>query len=159
NRLGVAAQDLADRYIGEFYADMAALNIKPATAYVRATSEIDEIVRIISVLIEKGMAYAADGDVYYRVTRDDDYGKLSHGALSDMEAGARVEVDPRKESPMDFALWKSAKPGEPSWPSPWGAGRPGWHIECSAIVMDHLGPQIDIHGGGADLIFPHHENE
>jgi cysteinyl-tRNA synthetase len=159
NRLGVPAHDLADRYISEFYADMAALNIKPATAFVRATSEIDEIVRIITGLIEKEMAYAADGDVYFRVTRDEDYGKLSRRALSDMEAGARVEVDPRKESPMDFALWKSAKPGEPSWPSPWGAGRPGWHIECSAIVMDHLGPQIDIHGGGADLIFPHHENE
>jgi cysteinyl-tRNA synthetase len=159
NRLGIPAPDLADRYIAEFYSDMAALNIKPATAYVRATSEIDEIVRIISSLIDRGMAYAADGDVYFRVTRDEDYGKLSRRALSDMEAGARVEVDPRKESPMDFALWKSAKPGEPSWPSPWGDGRPGWHIECSAIVMDHLGPQIDIHGGGADLIFPHHENE
>jgi cysteinyl-tRNA synthetase len=159
SRLGVPAQDLADRYIAEFYADMAALNVKPATTFVRATSEVEEIIRIISGLMSKGIAYSVDGDVYYRVTQDEDYGKLSHRALSDMEAGARVEVDRRKESPMDFALWKAAKPGEPSWPSPWGMGRPGWHIECSAIVMDHLGPQIDIHGGGADLIFPHHENE
>ncbi len=159
NRLGIAAQDLADRYIAEFYADMAALNIKPATAFVRATSEIDEMIRIIAGLIDNEMAYTTDGDVYFRVTRDEDYGKLSHRPLEEMEAGARVEVDQRKETPMDFALWKSAKPGEPSWPSPWGPGRPGWHIECSAIVMSHLGPQIDIHGGGSDLIFPHHENE
>ncbi len=159
NRLGIPAQDLADRYIAEFYADLAALHVKPATAFVRATSEIDEIIRIIDGLIARGVAYAVDGDVFYRVTRDEDYGKLSHRSLADLEAGARVEVDPRKETPMDFALWKSAKPGEPSWPSPWGPGRPGWHIECSAIVLDHLGPQIDIHGGGADLIFPHHENE
>jgi cysteinyl-tRNA synthetase len=158
-RLGVPALDLAERYIGEFYVDMAALNVKPATAYVRATSEIDEIIRLIETLIQKEMAYVIDGDVYFRVTRDPDYGKLSHRSLDELEAGARVEVDPRKETPMDFALWKSAKPGEPSWPSPWGPGRPGWHIECSAIVLDQLGPQIDIHGGGADLIFPHHENE
>ena len=159
NRLGINPMDLAERYINEFYTDLAALHIKPATAYVRATSEIDEIIRIISTLIEKGFAYAVDGDVFFRVTKDDDYGKLSHRALDDLEAGARVEVDSRKETPMDFALWKSAKPGEPHWPSPWGPGRPGWHIECSAIVLDQLGPQIDIHGGGADLIFPHHENE
>ncbi|HVC32956.1 MAG TPA: cysteine--tRNA ligase [Chloroflexota bacterium] len=159
NRLGVPAMDLAERYIGEFYVDLARLHIKPATDYVRATSEIGSIIRIIGGLIDKGFAYPADGDVYFRVMRDPDYGKLSHRSLDDLEAGARVEVDPRKETPMDFALWKAAKPGEPSWPSPWGAGRPGWHIECSAIVLDHLGPQIDIHGGGADLIFPHHENE
>jgi cysteinyl-tRNA synthetase len=159
SRLGVPAQDLADRYIAEYYSDLTALNVKPATAFVRATSEIDKILQVISDLIAKGGAYPVDGDVYYRVDRDPDYGKLSHRVLSDLEAGARVEVDPRKESPLDFALWKAAKPGEPSWPSPWGEGRPGWHIECSAIVMDHLGPQIDIHGGGADLIFPHHENE
>ncbi|MGH2460463.1 MAG: cysteine--tRNA ligase [Chloroflexota bacterium] len=159
NRLGISAMDLAEKYIGEFYVDLAALHIKPATAYVRATSEIDDIIRIITGLIEKGAAYPVDGDVYYRVPRDPDYGKLSRRSLADLEAGARVEVDPRKESPMDFALWKGAKPGEPSWPSPWGAGRPGWHIECSAIVLDQLGSQIDIHGGGADLIFPHHENE
>jgi cysteinyl-tRNA synthetase len=159
NRLKLPAQDLADRYIGEFYADMAALHVKPATAFVRATSEIDKIVEIIQELIAKEFAYAVDGDVYFRVTRDPDYGKLSRRTADDLEAGARVEIDTRKETPMDFALWKSAKPGEPSWPSPWGAGRPGWHIECSAIVMDQLGPQIDIHGGGADLIFPHHENE
>ncbi len=159
NRLGIPAMDLAERYIGEFYVDLAALHIKPATSYVRATSEIDEIIRIISRLIDRGFAYPIEGDVYFRVTKDPDYGKLSHRSLADLEAGARVEVDPRKESPMDFALWKGAKPGEPSWPSPWGPGRPGWHIECSAIVLDQLGPQIDIHGGGADLIFPHHENE
>ncbi|HEX5418016.1 MAG TPA: cysteine--tRNA ligase, partial [Chloroflexota bacterium] len=159
NRLGIPARDLADRYIGEFYADMTALQVKPATAFVRATSEIDEIIRIIQGLIEKGYAYTVDGDVYFRVTHDEDYGKLSGRSLEALEAGARVEVDQRKETPMDFALWKSAKPGEPSWESPWGPGRPGWHIECSAIVLDQLGPQIDIHGGGADLIFPHHENE
>ncbi len=159
NRLGIPAQDLADRYIGEFYADMANLHIKPATAFVRATSEIPKMIEIIEGLIERGYAYPVDGDVYFRVTRDEDYGKLSHRSLDDLEAGARVEVDTRKETPMDFALWKSAKPGEPAWESPWGPGRPGWHIECSAIVMDQLGPQIDIHGGGADLIFPHHENE
>jgi cysteinyl-tRNA synthetase len=158
-RLGVPPQDLADRYISEFYSDVAALNIKPATAYVRATNEVDEIVRIIGGLVDKGMAYAVEGDVYFRVSRDEGYGKLSRRPLEEMEAGARVEVDQRKEAPADFALWKSAKPGEPSWPSPWGPGRPGWHIECSAIVLHHLGPQIDIHGGGADLIFPHHENE
>src|SRR5947209_6985046 len=138
---------------------MYVCGIKPATTYVRATSKIDAMVMIIQGLIDKGMAYAVDGDVYFRVTRDEDYGKLSHRPLDEMEAGARVEVDPRKEAPVDFALWKSAKPGEPSWPSPWGEGRPGWHIECSAIVMSQLGPQIDIHGGGTDLIFPHHENE
>lgn len=159
NRLGIPARDLADRFIGEFYADMAALNVKPATAFVRATSEMAEIIRIIEELIEKGSAYAVDGDVFFRVTHDEDYGKLSRRSLDDLEAGARVEVDQRKETPMDFALWKSAKPGEPSWESPWGPGRPGWHIECSAIVLHQLGPQIDIHGGGADLIFPHHENE
>ncbi len=159
NRLAIPAMDLAERYIGEFYVDLASLHIKPATSYVRATSEIDGIIRIIQGLIDKDFAYVVDGDVYYRVSRNPDYGKLSHRSLDDLEAGARVEVDPRKETPMDFALWKAAKPGEPSWPSPWGPGRPGWHIECSAIVLDHLGPQIDIHGGGADLIFPHHENE
>ncbi|HUX86883.1 MAG TPA: cysteine--tRNA ligase [Chloroflexota bacterium] len=159
NRLGIPAMDLAERFIGAFYVDLAGLNVKPATAYVRATSEIPKIIEVISGLIDKGFAYAVDGDVYFRVSRDQDYGKLSHRSLDDLEAGARVEVDTRKETPMDFALWKSAKPGEPSWPSPWGPGRPGWHIECSAIVLDQLGPQIDIHGGGADLIFPHHENE
>jgi cysteinyl-tRNA synthetase len=159
NRLGIPPQELAEKFISEFYSDMTSLHVRPATAFVRATSEMDRILEVIGGLIEKGMAYAVDGDVYYRVTLDEDYGKLSHRPLGDMEAGARVEVDRRKETPMDFAVWKSAKPGEPSWPSPWGPGRPGWHIECSAIVLSHLGPQIDIHGGGADLIFPHHENE
>ena len=159
NRLGMPAQELADKFIAEFYSDMTALHVRPATAFVRATSEIDHIIEMTGGLVDKGMAYAVDGDVYYRVTRDEDYGKLSRRPLEEMEAGARVDVDRRKETPMDFAVWKSAKPGEPSWPSPWGPGRPGWHIECSAIVMTHLGQQIDIHGGGADLIFPHHENE
>jgi cysteinyl-tRNA synthetase len=145
NRLGVPPHELADKFIAEFYSDMAALNVRPATAFVRATSEIDHIIEITTGLIEKGMAYVVDGDVFYRVERDPDYGKLSRRPLQELEAGARVDVDRRKESPMDFAVWKSAKPGEPSWPSPWGPGRPGW--------------QIDIHGGGADLIFPHHENE
>jgi cysteinyl-tRNA synthetase len=159
SRLGIPPQELADKFIAEFYSDMSALHVRPATAFVRATSEIDRIVEMTQGLIEKGMAYAVDGDVYYRVTRDEDYGKLSRRPLEEMDAGARVDVDRRKETPLDFAVWKSAKPGEPSWPSPWGPGRPGWHIECSAIVMAHLGQQIDIHGGGADLIFPHHENE
>lgn len=159
NRLGVPALELANRYIDEFYADLAALQVKPATRYVRATSVIPTMIRLIDDLVAKGYAYPLDGDVYFRVTRDADYGKLSHRSLEDLEAGARVEVDQRKETPMDFALWKGAKPGEPSWESPWGPGRPGWHIECSAIVVDQLGPRIDIHGGGADLIFPHHENE
>jgi cysteinyl-tRNA synthetase len=159
NRLGIPPQELAEKFIAEFYADMASLHVRPATAFVRATSEIERMLEIIGGLIEKDMAYVVEGDVFFRVSRDEDYGKLSHRPLGDMEAGARVEVDRRKENPMDFALWKSTKPGEPSWPSPWGPGRPGWHIECSAIVLGHLGPQIDIHGGGADLIFPHHENE
>ena len=159
NQLSITPEELAEKYIGEFYSDMTSLHVRPATAFVRATSEMDRILEVIEGLIDRGMAYAVDGDVYYRVTRDKDYGKLSHRPLAEMEAGARVEVDPRKETPMDFAVWKTAKPGEPSWPSPWGPGRPGWHIECSAIVLSHLGPQIDIHGGGADLIFPHHENE
>jgi len=159
NHLGTAPQDLADKFIAEFYSDMTALHVRPATAFVRATSEIDRIITMITGLIEREMAYAVDSDVFYRVTRDADYGKLSRRPLDEMAAGARVEIDRRKETPMDFAVWKSAKPGEPSWPSPWGPGRPGWHIECSAIVLGHLGSQIDIHGGGADLIFPHHENE
>ena len=135
------------------------LNVLPATVNPRATQEIPHIIKMITELGENGYAYEVDGDVYFRVEQDDDYGKLSGRQLEDMQAGARIEVDERKEHPMDFALWKSAKPGEPAWDSPWGPGRPGWHIECSAMSMHHLGEQIDIHGGGNDLVFPHHENE
>ncbi|MBI3964614.1 MAG: cysteine--tRNA ligase, partial [Chloroflexi bacterium] len=158
-RLNEDPAALAERYIDDFFRDMDALNVQRATVYPRATGEIDEIVRLTQGLIDRGYAYAVDGDVYFRVRRDDDYGKLSGRSLAEMQAGARIEVDPRKEDPMDFALWKGAKEGEPAWPSPWGPGRPGWHIECSAMSLHHLGEQIDIHGGGQDLIFPHHENE
>ena len=150
---------LAEDYVQEFQQHLRDLNILPMTINPRATQEIDQIIRIIRGLMERGYAYAVDGDVYFRVQKDKDYGKLSGRRLEDMQAGARIEVDKRKEHPMDFALWKAAKPGEPMWDSPWGKGRPGWHIECSAMTMSHLGEQIDIHGGGNDLIFPHHENE
>ncbi len=150
---------LAQKYIDRFLSEMDALNVERASAYPRATGVIPTIVEIVQGLIDKGYAYVIEGDVYFRVRRDADYGKLSHRSLDEMEAGARIDVDPRKQDPMDFALWKAAKPGEPSWPSPWGAGRPGWHIECSAMNLDLIGPQVDIHGGGEDVIFPHHENE
>ncbi|MDX1438246.1 MAG: cysteine--tRNA ligase, partial [Anaerolineales bacterium] len=150
---------LAERYIAEFKTHLDDLNVLPATATPRATEVIDTIVAMITGLIEKGYAYEVDGDVYFRVGKDEDYGRLSGRKLEDMQAGARIEVDERKENPLDFALWKAAKPGEPAWESPWGLGRPGWHIECSAMNMKFLGEQIDIHGGGNDLIFPHHENE
>ena len=150
---------LAENYISEFRAQTEALNVLPATVNPRATQEMPQIIEMIEGLIEKGYAYPAEGDVYFRVTRDDDYGKLSGRKLEDMQAGARIDIGEIKENPMDFALWKAAKPGEPFWKSPWGPGRPGWHIECSAMNLSHLGEQIDIHGGGNDLIFPHHENE
>ncbi|MDA8219524.1 MAG: cysteine--tRNA ligase [Dehalococcoidales bacterium] len=159
NRLGITTKELAEKYIAEFMADMALLNVEPAHVYPRATEEIGPIIQIIEGLIEKGHAYVADGDVYFRVSSLPDYGKLSHRSLDEMRAGARVEVGEQKESPMDFTLWKASKPGEPAWESPWGPGRPGWHIECSAMSLRYLGEQIDIHGGGQDLIFPHHENE
>jgi cysteinyl-tRNA synthetase len=159
NEQGRDPFELAEGYIAEFRQNLKDLNVLPATFNPRATQEMDEIIRIISGLVEKGVAYAVDGDVYFRVTCDPGYGKLSGRRLDDMQAGSRIEVDERKEHPMDFALWKSARAGEPSWPSPWGQGRPGWHIECSAMNLHHLGEQIDIHGGGNDLIFPHHENE
>jgi cysteinyl-tRNA synthetase len=159
-KLGEDPFQLAQRYIDEYNQNLADLNILPATSNPRATQTMDEIQAMVKGLIEKGYAYAADnGDVYFRVTKDNDYGKLSGRKLDDMQAGARIEVDESKEHPMDFALWKAAKPGEPSWESPWGKGRPGWHIECSAMNLAELGEQIDIHGGGNDLIFPHHENE
>ncbi len=157
--LGISVNELAERYIERFFAEMEALNVKRAHHHPRATKVIDEMIEIIQGLIAKGHAYVVDGDVYFRVTSDPDYGKLSGRTLEEMQAGARIEVDPRKEHPMDFALWKAAKPGEPSWDSPWGQGRPGWHIECSAMAMKFLGEQIDIHGGGQDVLFPHHENE
>ncbi|MBN1147834.1 MAG: cysteine--tRNA ligase [Anaerolineales bacterium] len=156
---GVEPLALAERHIQEFKHYLDDLNILPATLNPRATQEIDQIIQMVSKLVEKGHAYQVDGDVYFRVQGDADYGKLSGRRLEDMQAGARIDVDERKEHPMDFALWKAAKPGEPSWESPWGAGRPGWHIECSAMNLAHFGEQIDIHGGGNDLIFPHHENE
>ncbi|MBI3159566.1 MAG: cysteine--tRNA ligase [Chloroflexi bacterium] len=151
--------ELAEIYIREYDEHLRALNILPAHITPRVSQEMDEIVRTIQGLVDKGYAYPAGGDVYFRVQKDADYGRLSGRRLDDMQAGARIEVDERKEHPMDFALWKAAKEGEPSWGSPWGRGRPGWHIECSAMCLHHLGEQIDIHGGGNDLIFPHHENE
>ncbi len=156
---GVSVSDLADENIREYVEAMSELNVIPAHEYPRATEEIEQIVEIIGGLIEKGYAYAVDGDVYFRVRRDDDYGKLSHRSIDDLLSGTRIEVDERKEDALDFALWKSQKPGEPAWDSPWGEGRPGWHIECSAMSMKYLGETIDIHGGGEDLVFPHHENE
>jgi len=158
-QLKVEPISLAEKYIREYQAHLVDLNIKPATVSPRATEEISQIVAMIRDLGENGYAYEVDGDVYFRVAKDADYGKLSGRHLEDMQAGARIEVDERKEHPMDFALWKSSKPGEPAWESPWGKGRPGWHIECSAMNLHHLGEQIDIHGGGNDLVFPHHENE
>jgi cysteinyl-tRNA synthetase len=153
------SKDLADRYIDEFYRDMDALYVERATFEPRVTEHIDDVIQIIEKLVEKGSAYTMDGDVFFAVESFDDYGKLSNRKLEDMEAGARVAVDPRKRNPFDFILWKSAKPGEPSWDSPWGSGRPGWHIECTAMSTRYLGETFDIHGGGKDLIFPHHENE
>lgn len=159
NNEGEDPLKLAERYIDEYAQHLKDLNVLPATVYPRATAEIPFIIEMVARLIENDAAYVAEGDVYYRVDRDEDYGKLSGRKLEEMNAGARIDVDARKEHPMDFAVWKAAKPGEPAWDSPWGPGRPGWHIECSAMVFHHLGQQIDIHGGGNDLIFPHHENE
>ena len=155
----IPVSELAGANIREYIDAMSALNVVPAHEYPRATQEIGKIVEIIGSLIEKGYAYAVEGDVYFRVRRFDDYGKLSHRSVDDLQAGARVEIDERKEDVLDFALWKSQKPGEPAWDSPWGKGRPGWHIECSAMSIKYLGETIDIHGGGEDLVFPHHENE
>ncbi len=157
--LGEDPAALAERYIDAFYRDMDALFVQRADLEPRVTEHIGEIVELVDRLIEKGFAYVLDGDVYFAVETFPDYGKLSGRKLEDMVAGARVEVDERKRNPFDFALWKGAKPGEPSWESPWGEGRPGWHIECSAMGRRHLGRTFDIHGGGKDLIFPHHENE
>jgi len=159
NSLGVTVKELAEKYSVRFLDEMDALNVQRATHYPRATEVIPKIEEMVQGLIEKGHAYQVDGDVYFRISSDPDYGKLTGQSLKAMRAGARVEVDSRKENELDFALWKAAKPGEPSWDSPWGKGRPGWHIECSAMSNQFLGDQIDIHGGGEDVIFPHHEDE
>ena len=159
NEEGITVKEVAERYIEEFWTDAKGLNVREATVHPKATENIDAIQDIISSLIEKGYAYESKGDVYFRAKKFKEYGKLSHQPLDDLEAGARIDVTEIKEDPMDFCLWKSAKPGEPYWESPWGQGRPGWHIECSAMAGRFLGKTIDIHCGGQDLIFPHHENE
>jgi len=150
---------LAEKYIAEFTTDSNGLNVRPATHHPRATNHMDDILALVAALIEKGYAYQSGGDVYFRTDKFEEYGKLSHQPLEDLMSGARININETKESPMDFALWKAAKPNEPSWPSPYGEGRPGWHIECSAMAGKILGKTIDIHCGGQDLIFPHHENE
>jgi len=159
NRLGVEPIELAEKYIEEYKQNLKDLNVLTPTEHPRATNEIDTIIGMVKRLIEEDAAYEVDGDVYFRVEEAKNYGKLSGRKLEEMNAGSRIRVDERKENPMDFAVWKAAKEGEPAWDSPWGPGRPGWHIECSAMNLEHLGEQIDIHGGGNDLIFPHHENE
>jgi cysteinyl-tRNA synthetase len=156
---GVTVKEIAEKYIEEYFRDADVLGIERADYHPRATENIPEIIEIIKTLQNKGYAYEVEGDVYYRARKFEDYGKLSHQNLEELEAGARVQVEERKEDPLDFTLWKRAKPGEPSWDSPWGKGRPGWHIECSAMALKYLGETIDIHAGGPDLIFPHHENE
>ena len=156
---GCTTEEIAQKYITRTKEDIEALNVLPATVNPRATEEIPEIITLITHLIEGGFAYEDSGTVYYEVSKFEGYGKLSRKKVEDLEAGARVEVDTGKRSPADFVLWKPAKPNEPKWQSPWGDGRPGWHIECSAMAKKYLGDEIDIHGGGEDLIFPHHENE
>jgi cysteinyl-tRNA synthetase len=159
NERGVSCDAITAEYIKAYYQDMERLGIRRATNEPKATEHMPEIIELVSRLIQKGLAYEVAGDVYFQVENYQSYGRLSKRKLEDLQAGARVEVDARKRHPMDFALWKSSKPGEPLWDSPWGSGRPGWHIECSAMSMKHLGETFDIHGGGMDLIFPHHENE
>ncbi len=159
NEEGVTFKDISEKYIEEFCAVAKAMYIREASTHPKATENIGEIIDIVSTLIDKGYAYEVNGDVYFSTKKFNEYGKLSHQPLEDLEAGARINVGDVKKEPMDFALWKSAKPGEPYWESPWGHGRPGWHIECSAMVRRYLGETIDIHCGGQDLIFPHHENE
>ena len=159
NEEGITYSELAARYIDEYFKDARGLGVKPATVHPLATDNIDMIIEIVSRLVENGHAYPSNGDVYFRTRSFRGYGKLSGQPIEDLESGARIDVSEQKEDPLDFALWKAAKPGEPSWDSPWGKGRPGWHIECSAMVCRYLGETIDIHCGGQDLIFPHHENE
>ena len=159
NERGIPAKEIADRYIEAYFRAMDALNVRHADVYPRVSETIPDIIEMVQGLVNEGYAYELEGDVYYSVEKFAGYGKLSGRTLDDMMAGARVEVDERKRNPMDFALWKAAKPGEPSWDSPWGKGRPGWHIECSTMSLKYLGKVFDFHGGGSDLIFPHHENE
>ena len=159
NEEGVACDVITEKYIKEYWIDANALGVREATVHPKATENVGEIIDMISTLIDKGFAYQSGNDVYYRTSAFADYGKLSYQPLEDLQAGARVDVTEVKENPVDFALWKGTKPGEPFWDSPWGQGRPGWHIECSAMVKRYLGNTIDIHTGGQDLIFPHHENE
>ena len=159
NEEGITVKELAERFIGEYFIDAKGLGIKEATVHPRATENIDAIIDLIKNLEDKGYAYSVDGDVYFSVKKFNEYGKLSHQPLENLEAGARIDVEDKKKDPMDFALWKAKKEGEPFWQSPWGEGRPGWHIECSAMANKYLGKTIDIHSGGKDLIFPHHENE
>ena len=159
NEEGTTVKELGDRFIKEYYKDADDLNIERATKNPRATEFMDEIIRFVSDLIEKGYAYEIDGDVYFSTKRFGNYGKLSGQNLEELQLGSRINVDERKKDPMDFAIWKSQKPGEPAWESPWGMGRPGWHIECSCMAYNLLGETIDIHAGGSDLSFPHHENE
>ena len=159
NEEGITVAEVAERYIAEYKKDAEGLGVRPANVHPRATEVVDKIIEIVSHLVEKGYAYESNGDVYFRVHKFEDYGKLSHMPIEDLEAGSRVDVSEIKEDPLDFALWKAAKPGEPYWESPWGKGRPGWHIECTAMIQKHLGETIDIHCGGQDLTFPHHEDE
>lgn len=159
NEEGLSFDEVSKKYIKEFWTDAHGLNFKDATVHPKATENIDEIINIIKTLEEKGYAYAVDGDVYYRTLKFKDYGKLSHQPIEDLQSGARIAIGEKKENPLDFALWKATKEGEPYWDSPWGKGRPGWHIECSAMNKRYLGDSIDIHCGGKDLVFPHHENE
>ena len=159
NEEGITVKELGDRFIKEYYKDAAALGIRPATVHPRATEHIPQIISLVQRLIEKGLAYSVNGDVYFDTSAFPAYGSLSGQNLEDLEAGSRVKIDEEKKNPADFAVWKAQKPGEPAWESPWGFGRPGWHIECSAMSMTYLGETFDIHGGGKDLLFPHHENE
>ena len=159
NEEGVTVKEIADRYIKEYFVDVKALGIRPATVHPRATEHMPQIIAMIQKLVDNGLAYESKGDVYFRVRAFPAYGRLCGQNLEDLESGARVSVDEQKEDPLDFALWKAQKPGEPAWESPWGMGRPGWHIECSAMSTTYLGDTFDIHGGGKDLLFPHHENE
>ena len=156
---GISEDELTERYIQDFFATMDALNVLRATKYPRATQEIPDIIETINTLISNGYAYAAGSDVFFRVNESTNYGELSNRSTDDMISGSRIDIDPNKENPIDFALWKGSKEGEPSWDSPWGPGRPGWHIECTTMSTKYLGEQLDIHGGGMDLVFPHHENE
>ena len=159
NQEGITVKELGDRFIAEYYKDAGSLGVRPATVHPRATEHMQDIIDLVKTLQDKGYAYEVNGDVYFDTQKDKGYGKLSGQNLDDLEAGARIDVDDVKHHPADFALWKAQKPGEPAWESPWGMGRPGWHIECSAMSMKYLGETFDIHAGGKDLLFPHHENE